>query len=228
MDNLLEIIIPLIFAAIYFFGNMASGKDDAGSKPDSAPGRQSEGGDMDAAERQRRIQEEIRRKIMERRRAAQGPSDRELRERGEAVRERRAERERERREVQAPFEAASPSATSPSAEVQEPESPEAAFTWGSSENAYESEMQARLREIEATKRRAEQLKQQAGLSPTAPQTASSHTGRSERSSPHRGLLRGPARASLRDPAAARAAFIYAEVLGQPISQRKTPSVPGLS
>ena len=86
MDNLFEIIVPLIFAAIYFFGNMLSGKSDDASAP--APRREE---DPDAVERQRRIQEEIRRKIMERRNAeGQGASpasepasevDRSLRER---------------------------------------------------------------------------------------------------------------------------------------------------
>jgi hypothetical protein len=31
-----------------------------------------------------------------------------------------------------------------------------------------------------------------------------------------------------NPAAARAAFVYAEVLGPPVSQRKSPPSPGLS
>ena len=87
-------------------------------------------------------------------------------------------------------------------------------------------MQARLQQIEATKRQAEKLKQQAGMvgtekvgtaAPSRPQTTR-----------QRSIFRGPVRASLTDPAAARAAFVYAEVLGQPVSQRKSPSVPGLS
>ncbi|MEC7281811.1 MAG: hypothetical protein VXU50_07075, partial [Verrucomicrobiota bacterium] len=65
MDNILEILIPLIFAAIYFFGNMFSGKSDGDSAPSIPGGRQEE--DPDVIERQRKIQEEIRRKIAERR-----------------------------------------------------------------------------------------------------------------------------------------------------------------
>ena len=65
MDNILEILIPLIFAVIYFFGNMFSGKSDGDSAPSIPGGRQDE--DPDVIERQRKIQEEIRRKIAERR-----------------------------------------------------------------------------------------------------------------------------------------------------------------
>jgi hypothetical protein len=67
MDNILEILIPLIFAAIYFFGNMFSGKSDGDSAPSSGSGRQEK--DPDVIERQRKIQEmrEIRRKIAQRR-----------------------------------------------------------------------------------------------------------------------------------------------------------------
>jgi hypothetical protein len=65
MDNILEILIPLIFAGIYFFGNMFSGKSDGDSTPSIPGGHQEE--DPDVIERQRKIQEEIRRKIAERR-----------------------------------------------------------------------------------------------------------------------------------------------------------------
>ena len=56
MDNILEILIPLIFAGIYFFGNMFSGKSDGDSAPVFS-GRLEE--DPDVIERQRKIQEEI-------------------------------------------------------------------------------------------------------------------------------------------------------------------------
>ena len=65
MDNILEILIPLIFAGIYFFGNMFSGKSDGDSVPSTPSGRQEE--EPDIIERQRKIQEEIRRKIAQRR-----------------------------------------------------------------------------------------------------------------------------------------------------------------
>lgn len=244
--DLLEIIIPLIFAAIYFFGNMFSGKSEDESAPRSAPRRLNEDQEGDAIERQRRIQEEIRRKIMERRREAsntpgspdsrpaptgnqpsasysESPTDRELRQRREAVQRRRAEREQQKRTASAEPSPAESSwerrAPARQSAESEPDSP---FSWDSSDNAYESQMQERLQQIEATKRRAEKLKQQAAGMPQKSSIVSPHTTHSSQ------FARGPVRKSLRDPAAARAAFIYAEVLGQPISQRKQSSVPGLS
>ncbi len=230
MDNLLEIIVPLIFAAIYFFGNMMSGKNEDESAP--APRRGNEDQEADAIERQRRIQEEIRRKIMERRRAAEGtpgapdsrppPAENQLLEQQKQAsadshhtaptEQTAAESSWERR--------ASARQSAESAPTQEPD--ESPFSWDSSDNAYESEMQARLQQIEATKRRAEQLRKQADVAPHRPAKTSQLTTRNSQFS------RPSVRSSLRDPAAARAALIYAEVLGQPISQRKKSSIPGLS
>ena len=174
MDNILEILIPLIFAAIYFFGNMFSGKSDGDSAPSIPGGRQEE--DPDVIEHQRKIQEEIRRKIAERR--------------GE---------EGSRAPLNAP--GASPAAR----QIQPPPA------------TYESQMQERLQRIEATERRAEKLKQQVRIT----QTNSTFAQNPSR------ISRGSARAALRDPSAARAAFIYGEILGQPTSQKRTQSIPGL-
>ena len=173
MDNILEILIPLIFAAIYFFGNMFSGKSDGDSAPSSGSGRQE--GDSDVIERQRKIQEEIRRKIAQRR----GGED------------------------AAPLDTASPSQAPLHSQ------PETA--------SYESQMQGRLQRIKATNRRAEKLKQQVRITKTNSTFANN---------PSR-IARGSARSTLRDPSAARTAFIYGEILGQPISQRKTQTIPGL-
>ena len=170
MDNILEILIPLIFAAIYFFGNMFSGKSDGDSAPSIPGGRQEE--DPDVIERQRRIQDmrEIRRRIAERR----GGED-------------------SRSPLDAPSQTQPPPAT------------------------YESQMQERLQRIEATERRAEKLKQQVRIT----QNNSTFAQNPSR------ISRGSARAALRDPSAARAAFIYGEILGQPTSQKRTQSIPGL-
>jgi hypothetical protein len=174
MDNILEILIPLIFAAIYFFGNMFSGKSDGDSAPSSGSGRQEE--DPDVIERQRKIQEEIRSKIAQRR-SSEGS--------------------------RAPIDTVSSSQASRQSQ------PETA--------SYESQMQERLRRIEATERRAEKLKQQSRINRS--NTTFAHN-------PPR-IARGSARATLREPSAARAAFIYGEILGQPVSQRKAQTIPGL-
>ena len=174
MDNILEILIPLIFAAIYFFGNILSGKSDGDSAPSSGSGRQEE--DPDVIERQRKIQEEIRRKIAQRR----GGED-----------------------SRAPLDVPS---SSPAPRQSQPETA-----------SFESQMQERLQQIEATEKRAKKLKQQARI--TRSNTTFAHN-------PSR-VARGSARSTLRDPSAARTAFIYGEILGQPVSQRKTQTIPGL-
>lgn len=216
MDNLLEILIPLIFAAIYFFGNVFSGKDEDESAPTQAPRRRNEDQEADAIERQRRIQEEIRRKIMERRRQAQGGPQ-------------QAPQPTEGR-VECP--SGAPARPEPVVKDNQPASrsshpsPRAPEPVPQAANPYESQMQARLQQIEATKRQAERLKQQAGMVGTEKVgTAAPSRPQSTR---QRSLFRGPVRASLTEPAAARAAFVYAEVLGPPVSQRKSPTVPGLS
>jgi hypothetical protein len=174
MDNILEILIPLIFAAIYFFGNMFSGKSDGDSAPSIPGGRQEQ--DPDVIERPRKIQEEIRRRIAERR--------------GGEV---------SRSPLNAPSSSPAPSQTQPPP------------------TSYESQMQERLQQIEATERRAEKLKRQVRITKT--NSTFAHN-------PSR-VARGSARATLRDSSAARIAFIYGEILGQPISQRKDETIPGL-
>ena len=176
MDNILEILIPLIFAAIYFFGNMFSGKPDGDSAPSTSSGRQEE--DPDVIERQRKIQEmrEIRRKVAQRRSSE---------------------------DSRAPLGVPS---YNPAPRQSQPETA-----------SYESQMQERLRRIEATEKRAKKLKQQAGI--TRSNTTFAYN-------PPR-IARGSARSILRDPSAARTAFIYGEILGQPVSQRKTQTIPGL-
>ena len=174
MDNILEILIPLIFAGIYFFGNMFSGKSDGDSAPSIPSGRQEE--DTDVIERQRKIQEEIRRKIAQRRGGEDSSSPPDA-----------------PRSSPAPRQTQSPPAT------------------------YESQMQERLQRIEATERMAEKLKQQAHISQTNSTFAQNIPQ----------ITRGSVRSTLRDPSAARTAFIYGEILGQPISQRKTQTIPGL-
>lgn len=173
MDNILEILIPLIFAAIYFFGNMFSGKSDGDSAPSTPSGRQEE--DPDVIERQRKIQEEIRRKIAQRRGG----------------------------DAPAPLDTAS------SNQAPRQSQPETA--------SYESQIQERLRRIEATEKRAKKLKQQSRIN-RSNTTFADNLPR---------IARGSARSTLRDPSAARTAFIYGEILGQPISQRKTQTIPGL-
>lgn len=239
MDNILEILVPLIFAAIYFFGNMLSGKSDQEDPSPGMPGRRNREVDEEAAERQRKIQEEIRRKIMERRGAsddgapAQQPvptqtaqretgltrADEEMRRRREEIQRRREQQDRERQEREEAARAAL------ARQSQQPAVPEfVPATEDPPYDAYENQMESRLKRIEETKRQAARLQQQAAA---AKKKAASSVASKRGSSG--GLLRGPVRESLNDPAAARAAFIYGEVLGRPIGLRGSESaVPGLS
>lgn len=206
MDNLFEIIVPILFAAIYFFGNMLSGKSEdesaPGGKPQSAPRR---GEDPEAAERRRRIQEEIRRKIQERRSAE-----------GEGGRSRPPQQpDRPARDRQTPVWQDSQEAPPPAARIPPP----------ATGDIYANQMQKRLEQIEATKRRAAKLQKEAQASREKLKPTGSS---SPRTSPSALRPRGSVRATLRDPAAARTAFIYGEVLGPPVSQRTSNPVPGLS
>ncbi|MGJ8652143.1 MAG: hypothetical protein ACSHX8_02605 [Opitutaceae bacterium] len=219
MENLLEVIVPLVFAAIYFFGNMLSKKEEDGAQPPQRPANTQ---DSEAIERQRRIQEEIRRKIQERRQATEGgqpttppavpASSERLRPHHEAVEARRKEvetRRAQREHVKGTRETVHGKQAPPR------------LTPAHTAGGYESQMEAQLQRIEETKRRAEALKREAATS--AP-TASSE--RKRKRSSH--TFSGPVRNQLKDPAAVRAAFIYGEVLGQPASLRQQSSVPGLS
>jgi hypothetical protein len=213
VDNLLEFIVPVIFAAIYFFGNMLSkGADD-----ESEPKRPLVGEDPDVAERQRRIQEEIRRKIMERR-SAKGST-------GEAEPPRPQPSAQPRPDlVEAEAQRSRPQPTDWQSSVGEVERPRSQPSDSVADvYAFDNDIEAKLQQIEATKRRAEKLKKQARASSSSVEPVQASAGLS-----HRRGLRGSVRSTLRDPAAARAAFIYGEVLAPPVSQRKSQSVPGLA
>lgn len=233
MDNILEILIPLAIAAVYFFGNMFSGKSEENEeRPPSLPrqrGGQAED-DIDVHERQRRIQEDIRRKIMERRggsgseppRAAPAGDERqERRSVAQAPREISEAQKHTREVVHEPRDDRATRRDSGDGYGYEATPP--AFSWDESHNAYDSGMQAQLKRIEATKRQAEKLKKQAARR----RKPSKNEEKGKRRTG--GYFSGTVRESLQDPQAARVAFIYGEVLGPPIGLRKgSSSVPGLA
>jgi hypothetical protein len=237
--DIFEILVPLIFAAIYFFGNMfskGSGENDA---PRQEP-RRRKGEDPEAAGRQRDIREEIRRKIMERRQAEQGEgsqqssrevasrdesnADRQLRERRAAAEQRRQQNDPEVHMPESVPAESYPASRSPEPTAAKPEtrSSDGSFSWDTSDDIYGDEMRERLKKIEATKRQAERLKKQAEARRRPHEQSKSTAG------PGSGaLFQGSVIENLRSANAARAAFIYGEVLGPPISQRKAQSIPGL-
>jgi len=202
LEEILKVVGGLIFGAIYLFGNQIfKGKDE--DSP-GAPTLPRESADSDDAARQRQVQEAIRRKIMQRREATATPTSspepvvahRELHKRV-------VERHKETHQ-RAPHVEPTPQASTV----------DDRFSWNTSDNVYEEQMQARLEQIEATKRRAEVLRRQAGRPTTAAKTPNGQS-RSTRGS----LPAGSVRSVLRDPAAARTAFVYGEVLGKPVGLR---------
>lgn len=216
MDNILEILVPLIFAAIYFFGNMFGKSKEEGDASPVRPERRP-AGDEEAAERQRNIQEEIRRKIMERRRAS-GSGERAAPAPSSLQ---RSEPQKQMREV-VPDRQDEPPPLMPAQREAAKQSESSTFTWDKSDDAYGGQIEAKLKRIEATKRQAERLKKEASyqIGKAEPKKSQSDTG---------GYFKGTVRESLQDPRAARAAFIYGEVLGRPISLKKgTSEVPGLN
>ena len=207
LEEILKVVGGLIFGAIYLFGNQIfKSKDEDTSGPSTLP-RESTGSDDDDAARQRQIQEAIRRKIMQRRQATAAPTSPEPvsahRERHKQVVEQHKETHQ-----RAPHVEPTPDAS----EVDD------RFSWNTSDNVYEEQMQARLEQIEATKRRAEALRRQARRSTTL----AKHQVEQVRST--RGNFpAGSVRSVLRDPVAARTAFVYGEVLGKPVGLRSSGS-----
>lgn len=234
--DIFEILVPLIFAAIYFFGNMFSKKEeDDASSPAPRPRK---GEDPEAVERQRRIQDEIRRKIMERREAEQGeasgspiptPARHGESDADRQLRERRAAAEQRRQPEPAPGVSRDASASrgqgSDAAKretVLDSGNSNPTFSWDQSDDIYDTEMKARLKKIEATKRQAKKLQNQAAAKRGHESQAKTASHRRKGT-----LFQGSVIENLRSPNAARTAFIYGEVLGPPVSRRKAETVPGL-
>jgi len=207
LEEILKVVGGLIFGAIYLFGNQIfKSKDEDTPEAPTLP-RESAGSD-DAAEdyaaRQRQIQEAIRRKIMQRREAAAAPGSSPEPVAAHHERHKRVVEQRKETHQRAPHVEPTPQASAV----------DDRFSWDTSGNGYEEQMQARLEQIEATKRRAKALRRQARRSPTAAKHQIEQTP-----SPRASLPLGSVRSVLRDPAAARTAFVYGEVLGKPVGLR---------
>ncbi|NCG09145.1 MAG: hypothetical protein GWO81_06210 [Verrucomicrobia bacterium] len=199
MEDLFEILIPLVIAGVYFFGNMLSKKSGDESEEGMPLPRQREPEtDPQEAERQRQVREEIRRKIEARRGEAPASPAMPIPppEPARAVRERTKQTHERVHETQAQKPVAVPV-------------PEVV------ESTYDHAMQAQMERIEATRKKAAALRAQSAA------TSRKRLSRERRTSHTGGVgLKGPVRLALRNPGAARAAFIYGEVLGAPVGLRK--------
>ena len=200
MEDFFDILIPLVIAGVYFFGNMLSKKSgDESGEGLPVPRKREREVDPEQAERQRQVREEIRRKIEARR--GEAPASPALPipppEPARAVRERTKQTHERVHETQAqkPVEVPVPEVV---------------------ESTYDHAMQVQMERIEATRKKAAALRAQ---SAAATKKLARQAGRT--SPAGRMGLRGPVRLALRKPGAARAAFIYGEVLGAPVGLRKT-------
>jgi hypothetical protein len=199
LEEILKVVGGLIVGAIYLFGNQIFKSKDEDTPEQPTQPRESASSDDEAA-RQRQIQETIRRKIMQRRQATATATS--SAEPASAHRERHKQVVEQHKEThqRAPHVERTPEAS----EVDD------RFSWDTSDNVYDEQMEARLEQIQATKRRADVLRHQAGRSTTKVKQARSTGG---------GFPAGSVRSVLRDPAVARTAFVYGEVLGKPVGLR---------
>lgn len=191
MDSILEIIVTIVVGFFWLFGNTLFNKNQ--ENPPTTPKRKrkrdSDQTFSEVEARQREIRESIRRKIEER---------------------------RQQQSESKPVVALEPE---PQEVIDEPvvfaESVETNMEDPFSENlvgnVYEREMQKRLQEIEATKRKAEALRSKV-------QSAVPNKGNiSERSSKQENLPTfGSIKSALRNKENVKAAFIYKEILGKPV------------
>ena len=221
MESLLEVLLPLIIAGVYFFGNILSKNRDKSAAP--LPPNQEE---VSPAERE--VQEQIRRKI-EARRASYESSDSELLTKTEQdnslnpedlVREQLRERRdfsRGGRQVAQSRDTAAPAQSS------KEQSKEYAWQLTEAENNYAQEMENRRKKLEDTQRKAQALRKKSKHGAySMKQAISEHNGRSSQT---RDRYAGPIRRHLKTPSAARVAFIYSEVLGAPIALKEGSSLP---
>lgn len=218
MENLLDMLIPIIIVVGWVLKGLFSGnaEEEEGPQPRPRSGPDESYPDTDYEQRQRRIQEEIRRKILERRQAVEGgvmePSQQQRPvvtspDHAEAKRRRVQERLKQRKERQREV-------TERVHETAEDIHETAGgFSWDNSGQAYEQVLEAQQARIEETRRQAARLQSQ--LASRSQQTDSQVTRTRKRRS-----YRGPIREKLRDPAAAREAIIYSEVLGKPVGLRE--------
>ncbi len=202
MDNLLEIILPLAFFAVYFLSQLF-GKKGGGESPEEIP------------DEMRKVREELKRKIEERRKAIQGHSQQQ--QRREDAQSRPAPEERAGGAVLRE--------SRPRHEVrQEPAQPRRQLT-PRTESApmpdYDAHLQERMEEVRRSREEVEAAREKArekvaalGIQKTEGTSAVVPLHGSAQS--YRQFLRE----SLRDPANLQRSFLLHEVFGTPVGMRQ--------
>lgn len=204
MDNLFEILLPLIFVIIYFFGSIFSRNKE--EQPERPPLRRQRPRQAEpVSEEVRRVQEEIRRKIAERREEQPASQPRET-----PAATRRME---------------DPASRMPAPPVSPP--PLAPTPMGFPSEAEEA-LAAQIRAVRETEEQARQAQAQAAASINqikkkyqAPVNRSREFP-GQRSVQHlpRGRYMSFLRSSLADPQALRKSIVLSEVFGTPVGARR--------
>jgi hypothetical protein len=187
MGDLLEYLVPIIVGAVYLLSQFFSkGSQEEDPAPGQRPGRP----DPEVLAREQEIRDQIRRKIQQRRQAADEP-----------VAEQSSDSVVEAQRTLKPRELPDP--------VTVPRQPSASPVPAAT---YETLMEAQLSRIEATKAQAAALQKRVSQ-PRAPGESSSAPKRSL------GELQSSLRKSLKNPRVARRAILYKEILEAPIALR---------
>lgn len=226
MDSLFEILIPILFAVVYLIGGALKGKGNEADGDSEASSQEAEGTSL--SDRERKIQEEIRRKIRERQQGggssstggaetatppAYDPTRPEWAQRGDRRAGSQPEEEPER-----------------SYRYEREPEPEREPAWESSGGgAFMETMEQRRREIAETQRKAQEMKDLAARDMRkakkdqrrermkhSPYGLPGQRRRLTRS----GSFRDEVIAGLYDPGEFRRSIITYEILGTPVGERR--------
>jgi Na+-transporting methylmalonyl-CoA/oxaloacetate decarboxylase gamma subunit len=216
----LEILIPLIILAVYFFGGLAG--RNKGAAEDEPDPRTMTAEEAQAQAEQERVQAEIRAQILERRRQAEAAFEEKRRQAAgnatpvpQVVNEARASRPMHR-PTNIPQAPAHPG---------RPERPaDPVFSWEENrahQNPFAEQMAARQQQIAETEKQAAALRSQLGLAkPNAKSSKVAAPKRSVINTPRLGSsLNRNVRSLLAQPASVRTAIVLAEIIDQPVSLR---------
>lgn len=211
MDNLFEILIPLIFFAVYFisqiFGKKSNPEEETREQESSMP------------EEMKRIREDLRRKIEDRKSGNQGTArgaPAEAREAqtahgGSVLRESHTpHRLEDRREAAGELRRRSSQSRPPTPSDQAP---------AQDANQWERELEEKMQEVQRTRERADSLREETRKK-TGEIGARSSAQRKHDRSRGTGKYRQFLRESLGNPESLRRSFILHEVFGTPVGARR--------
>ena len=205
MESLQDYIVPIAVIIIWVLGKLFGGQAEEDGAPPSP--RQPTPPNENQAERTRQIQEEIRRKIAERRRESQPPSQ------PPPVPQRAQRTEPEPAQARRSAQRTTATARQPEPEPQSP-----AYGWDHPQRDLQQELRIKAQEAEAARLKAEaaRMEARARIAKVKPEAVVPMT------SANLNLGGTPAdfiRSALADPLSTRNAFVFQEVVGTPVALR---------